>query len=147
MWRLLHPISSSLLIMLASAHVCNRRVSPVMPSSPRLILQYLQRMQGQWHGTYAPDLLQPRKEDGIICVCFERLGQLMGDMQASQLAQALSLLPNIACLQVLQLCRNSLGPVGLQSLLSCLKSPLHLQLQCLALCHNPIGNCNFKNAI
>ena len=133
--------------MSATAHVCNRRVSLVMPSTPRLILQYLQRMQDQLHGACAPHLLEHRREDGIIYVCIERLGRRMGDMQASQLAQALSLLPSVARLQVLQLCRNSIGPVGLQSLLSCLESPQHLQLQCLALCHNPIGNDLFQTAI
>ena len=63
----------------------------------------------------------------------------MGDMQASQLAQALSMLPSVACFKVLLLCHNSIGPVGLQSLLDSFDSLLHLQLQCLTLCHNPIG--------
>lgn len=118
-------------------HACERRVSPLMPSIPRLIVQYLQSHQDQWHDTCFPAEL--RQRDEITCICICRLGQRLGDIQAAQLASALSTLPNITCLKALQLCRNSIGSSGLTSLLRGLDSRLQLQLQCLALCHNPIG--------
>ena len=120
-----------------SFHVCNRGVSPLQPSIPRRILKHLQQYQDQWHRRCFPT--QCNRGDGISCICIERLGHRFGDAQASRLAQALSLLPSIEYLKALQLCRNSLGQHGLESLISCFVRSPNLQLRCLALCHNPIG--------
>jgi hypothetical protein len=129
----------------AGGHVCERQVSALLPSKPRLIVQYLQRHQNQWHHACFPAEL--RQHDEISCICICRLGHRMGDIQATQLASALSALPSNTCLKALQLCRNSIGGSGLLSLLHGLESPLHLQLQCLTLCHNPIGICTIEIAL
>ena len=67
----------------------------------------------------------------------------MGDAQALQLAQALSDPPSIACLKTLLLCHNSIGHSGFKALFTSLGRLAHLQLQYLALCHNPMGNYPF----
>jgi hypothetical protein len=123
--------------MVACAHVCERRVSPSLPSIPRLIVQHLQRLQELWHERCLPT--EQRDENCITCICIERLGHHMGDAQALQLARALSFIPNIARLKVLQLCRNSIGHSGLKALFHSLGAHEHLQMQILALCDNPIG--------
>ncbi len=122
--------------MASLAHVCDRRVPPLMPSIPRLILKHLERFQDMWHERCMPS--ECRQGSCITCICIERLGRRMGDAQALQLAQALSVAPSIACLKTLQLCHNAIGPIGLKALFTSLERPAHLQH--LALCHNPIGN-------
>ena len=81
----------------------------------------------------------PRQADEISCICIQRLGCRFGDPRASQLAHAISSMPNVNCLKVLQLCHNDIGDTGFESLLKSLTSPSHLQLQVLALCHNKMS--------
>jgi hypothetical protein len=124
------------LAMAEAVHVCERRVSPLMPSKPRLILLHLQQFQDQWNNSHLNDA--PRKADEISCICIQRLGRRFGDTRALQLAQALLSLPSVNRLQVLQLCHNEIGDTGFESLFNSVKSPFPLQLRVLALCHNKI---------